>query len=244
MCRKPPAATDALSPERLAAAGDTCQKHVRLATWVCNKFLRYKFDQRPGFAEYDDYRSAAFEGLWVASRKFDPARRTSFATYACRVMWNRMDQHYQAQRKRYRSTNRHQPAWDLLLGDPPADGRMERADAGLVAARVAARLNARELEIMRARAAGSSNGEIAAVYGLSRERVRQIIDRVRERLAPLLDLPEVAAQVEEGGRPAERRMYRPRHRYGPGDNGADDEQDDNDNPWRHFALRCWEDGER
>ena len=170
--------------------------------------------------DQDDLEQAAIGGLMRAARKFDPDRGVRFSTYATWWIRQALARHAgearlihvpenpqaraseEAARARAIASidepNEHGSTPSELLadrGEAPEEAMRREEAAGVLAAAVR-RLGPRDAEVLRRRY-GLQGGEpetlkeVGDRLGLTRERVRQIEKRARERLARLL-APAVA----------------------------------------------------
>lgn len=168
-----------LTPAQQALA----EANVPLALWVCRGV------RLPPGHDRDDLVGEAVLGLVDAAALYDPSRGVAFSTYASLAALRRALAHA---RRAWKSASRGDRGCGLETGaaaegDGPlllAPARVERAseiDPELVA-RLRAHLTPREWRVLELYALGLDMREIAQQIGRSKQRVHQMMARVRQHL--------------------------------------------------------------
>jgi RNA polymerase sigma factor (sigma-70 family) len=174
-----------LSPAERAAL---VQGAKGLAVWLGAKFARCL--GRP--AEREEWVSEALEWLAKASRRYDPARGTAFASYAGEVVRNGLQQRLTLELRRRRRVRPRPLAGALAdrLCDPrPAPPELlERAELLALLPAAVLRLPERERLVITLRYwHGARLGEVGRRLGRTRERARQLQREALEMLREYLD---------------------------------------------------------
>jgi RNA polymerase sigma factor (sigma-70 family) len=133
--------------------------------------------------ELDELRGLA--GFWLiyAVENWDPARGASFKTYARDCI----NTHYFLEAKREgRRRSRFFPISQSEMDSPVYDAPIEDPPPDLAGIIKASDLDVREREIIRLRYHGGLLlREIAERYGLTKERIRQIIEESLQKIRPV-----------------------------------------------------------
>src|SRR5262245_50585435 len=162
--------------------------NVHLVGWVRR---RLRLPPPPRLCE-DELYSAGLDGLWRAALSYDGSRGVRFCTLAVHCIRNRMLDAVLRQRRRWRRLR-------AVSLDRLAEGHGWRPTAGAgggdpsrpqqlreEAARALALLRPREKELATRVAEGATQAELAGEWGVSRQRVQQLLRRAGERVGRLL----------------------------------------------------------
>lgn len=153
---------------------------------------------------YEDVLSEMLLALWRAAQVWDPVRG-KFSTYACWWMRSHTTRHL---RRRWRDRRLRTISLDATIthaGDEPRtlaeitpDPRAHEPSEPLQADEVLDALRclpSRDRDVIEALAAGEACESVAARLGVSHQRVRQLRDRARQRLAR--ERPEWAGLIDQ-----------------------------------------------
>lgn len=159
------------------------------------------------FVTEDDLRSAAYLGLVMAARKFDPARRLSFKTLAMPYCESTMRREVDRVRQRdgavydYRLEGHMRPVAQRVFVEPaslPALARLDAPQHDVVAARQQAQLldvhvrTPAERRLVAALRRSDSHREAAALLGVTPRTVAMRVDRLIERVQARLGIARAA----------------------------------------------------
>lgn len=179
---------------RRVQAGDRCageellERHKGLV-------LRIVRGQRPLIGlDRDDFLGIGMAALWQAALGFDPSREAAFATFAT-VIVRRAIAKAKMQERRSRCgrgelLSLDEAAYDDEEGDLLVDTLVDPAvnvEREVVTRELVRGLLDRERDIVRRRVEGESYRAIGAALGVSAQRVVQIEERARRRLAAGLE---------------------------------------------------------
>ena len=170
-------------------------RNQRLAEWAAKRY-----GAREGtYLQYrrmlaDDLRQAARIGLWRASLGWSPNMGSKFTSYAVQCMVNEM--HRTCSREASHSNHVSLDNFSEVLPDPSPSPEAEvvRQDPGnVVSIREAARRVLRKVkrggaewtaaDVADMLSRGMNQSQVAAVLGVSRQRIGQIVEMLRQEIA-------------------------------------------------------------
>ncbi|WP_077024490.1 sigma-70 family RNA polymerase sigma factor [Fuerstiella marisgermanici] len=177
--------------DRLLAEATESQQQVacanlRLATSIARKLAKSPND-------FEDYQAEAYTILLKAIDKFDYSRGYRFSTYETHAIQRHLFRYAERNQKQSYRVNANSDAISGAATDTPDPDEPTEQDVNeaieLIVASFDHALDERERFIVRARfgldgtGKGKTLREIAEVAGLSKERVRQLIQQSLEKLA-------------------------------------------------------------
>lgn len=197
---------------------DEQEEMIRKWTPYAHSFASKYWSKNSRWGSIEEYQVAAVEGLWQAARRFQPSKGFQFNTYATwwmrqtvqrwkwqtigcdPTLWKRDPE--RLERDYYR-----RPSLDAELGidgTPLKDLLSEKTTEVQTFPddfwpRVNKYLDPRRQGILRLRyIEGKTLDEVGAVFGLTRERIRQIEKKALATLARLVDFTDVIPSVYGG----------------------------------------------
>ena len=155
-------------------------------TWP--KFWSFSFSigpssEYPGFHDVDeDGEQCALIGLWKACENYDETKGCKLSAYATPFIIKEVSKYYKAE-------NKHKAmSIDAELADTDG-GRLldclkakDNTEFSATTKAALDRLKPREKEIAIMKGGGMSDREIAEIYGISKQRVYQIVRIIRKKL--------------------------------------------------------------
>jgi len=149
------------------------EENIPLAYWIAHKYF-HDIDE--------DGEQCALIGLWKACEHFDPDKNCKLSAYATPFIIKEVSRYYKAE-------NKHKAmSIDAELADTDGGRLLDclkaKDDTEFTATTKAAldRLKPREREIAIMKGGGMSDPEIAKIYGISKQRVYQIVRIIRKKL--------------------------------------------------------------
>jgi len=167
-----------------------------LPKWAASKFCR-----RDSFLDFDEVVSAAQVGLVRALNQWDRNHGSKFSTFAASAclhaaLGEAVRQRSRKHRRRISLDRLVARDRDLLLIDTiqgrepdPLSSIIDAEDEALLLREVE-KLGPRSAGILRGLVAGKPLQELGEHWGISRERVRQLAEKAKEKLARNLALPD------------------------------------------------------
>ena len=181
----------------------------------------------------DDYSNSALYGLWKACLGYSELHGVKFSTYAWKTIYGYLrNAHFEVWKP---SKMEKSDRTAIMLTEDRRADRSNPDDYKELIARMLARLKQRRRKAIELRF--GLNGckehtfeEIGKILHVTRCRSYQIVNRAILEIKndPSAEKNRLEAGAVERGNPA-RRNY--------------SDEDSNDNPWRDYAVRVWEDSE-
>ena len=144
--------------------------NVQLAYWIGHKYF-HDIDE--------DGEQCALIGLWKACENYDPSKG-KLSAYATPYIIKAVSRHYKKENKHRNLSTDAEIAEDFTLLDTMASN--DDTERTVAVADLLNRLKPREKEIALMKGGGLSNREIAKAYGISAQRVNQIIRTIRQKM--------------------------------------------------------------
>jgi len=174
------------TPESLQHA---VHQNLRLAAWVTYKSLGRRMADN---LTDDEIYSVCCQRIEVAIRKFDPSRGVSFSTFATRVLFSAIGKEnarVTKQADRFSTSDESRGRVERLIDHRPcASDELELQEAvSLVEDWVKKNLSPRMQIIYRDRADGVVLHKTAAKLGVTKERIRQLHNKIVKRITEEFD---------------------------------------------------------
>lgn len=155
-------------------------ENIRLAAWFTYYFLDRK---RLAYLTDDEIYSICCTAIDLAVRRFDPDRGVQFSTFATRIMLHSVVSANLKETAYHKHFNTSEDSSDVIYLHPDkSEDTRETIDVDdaikLIDGWVRTNLNKRDKLVYRCRKNGDSTASIAKKLGVTRQRVKQIHDRI------------------------------------------------------------------